>query len=168
MARLPWTGWGPALGDWAAGFWSTAWKMCLVLVGIFILLEYAKRFGLIDKLLTGVNRLTRHIGLTRAAGLPWLGGNVFGIVFGGGLIIESTHSGKLSPRQVTLVATFLALSHGLFEDTAIFVVMGANLLWITLPRLLIATLVTWVLSRILREKPAPVPQPEPVPVLPSD
>ncbi|HDQ99174.1 MAG TPA: hypothetical protein ENN51_02660 [candidate division WOR-3 bacterium] len=159
MARTPWVGPGPALTDWAFGLADTGWKMLAVLVGIFVALEYARRYGLLERMLTGLNRLTRHIGLSREAGLPWLGGNVFGIVFGGGLIIESTHAHKLSPRQVTLVATFLALSHGLFEDTAIFVVMGANLFWITVPRLLLAILVTWLLSRILREKPASVPTP---------
>ncbi|MFO7675765.1 MAG: hypothetical protein R6X12_05580 [bacterium] len=158
LARLPWPGVGPALGGWAIGLWDTAWKMCLVLVAIFIGLEYAKRYGLLEKMLTGVNRLTRHIGLSRAAGLPWLGGNVFGIVFGGGLIIESTHAHKLSPRQVTLVATFLSLSHGLFEDTAIFAVMGANLFWISVPRLVLAVAVTWTLSRILREPTETAPE----------
>lgn len=159
MARLPWPGWGAALANWALGLADTGWKMLAILVAIFIALEYAKRYGLLEKLLTGLNRLTRHIGLSREAGLPWLGGNVFGIVFGGGLIIESTHAHKLSSRQVTLVATFLALSHGLFEDTAIFVVLGANLFWITVPRLVLAIIVTWLLSRILREKPVPSPRP---------
>lgn len=154
MAQLRFAGIGPALGDWALGLWSSAWKMLLVLVGIFVALEFAKRYGLLERMLAAVNRVTRWFGLTREAGLPWLGGNVFGIVFGGGLIIESTHTHKLSPRQVTLVATFLALSHGLLEDTAIFVVLGANLFWITIPRIVLAVVVTWLLSRILREPSA--------------
>ncbi len=151
MARTTFDGFGPALDDWAIGLWATAWKMLLVLVAIFTGLEFARRYGLLSKALNGVHKLTRHIGLTRDAGLPWLGGNVFGIVFGGGLIVESTREHKLSPKQVTLVATFLALSHGLFEDTAIFIVLGANLFWITVPRVVLAVLVTWILSRVLRE-----------------
>jgi len=153
FVRLDFPGFGPALGDWALGLWSTAYKMLLVLVGVFTGLELARRYGLLEKMLERVHRVTRWFGLTRAAGLPWLGGNVFGIVFGGGLIVESTREHRLSPRQVTLVATFLALSHGLFEDTAIFVVLGANLFWITVPRIVLAVLVTWILSRILRERP---------------
>lgn len=150
MAQAEFTGFWPAAGDWALGLWSTAYKMLLVLVAIFVGLEYAKRYGLLQKMLRVVNRATRFIGLSREAGLPWLGGNVFGIVFGGGLIVESTRAHKLSPRQVTLVATFLSLSHGLFEDTAIFIVLGANLFWITIPRIVLAVLVTWLLSRILK------------------
>lgn len=157
LARTEFTGFWPAAADWATGLWATAWKMCLVLVAIFIGLEFARRYGLLEKMLTAVNKVTRLFGLSREAGLPWLGGNVFGIVFGGGLIIETTRRHKLSPRQVTLVATFLALSHGLFEDTAIFVVLGANIFWITLPRIVLAVLVTWLLSLVLKEKPAPAP-----------
>ncbi len=154
MARATFAGLGPALGDWAFGLWATAWKMLLVLVAIFIGLEFARRYGLLKKMLRGVHKVTRHIGLSYDAGLPWLGGNVFGIVFGGGLIVESTREQKLSPKQATLVATFLALSHGLFEDTAIFIVMGANLFWILVPRLVLAVLVTRILSLVLRdEKP---------------
>lgn len=153
MAQIPWHGPGPALADWVLGLLATAWKMLAVLVAIFAALEFARRYGLLEKMLSGVNRATRHIGLCREAGLPWLGGNVFGIVFGGGLIVESTHAHRLSPRQVTLVATFLALSHGLFEDTAIFMVLGANLFWITLPRIVLAVIVTWILSRVLKEAP---------------
>ncbi len=151
MAQAEFTGFWPAAEDWALGLWSTGYKMLLVLVAIFVGLEYAKRYGLLDRTLKAVNRATRFIGLSREAGLPWLGGNVFGIVFGGGLIVESTRAHKLSPRQVTLVATFLSLSHGLFEDSAIFIVLGANLFWILIPRIVLAVLVTWLLSRIIKE-----------------
>jgi hypothetical protein len=43
------------------------------------------------------------------------------------------------------------LCHGLFEDTAIFVVLGADVFWILVPRLVLAVVVTWVLSKVLRD-----------------
>jgi len=51
------------------------------------------------------------------------------------------------------VATFLALCHGLFEDTAIFLVLGANFFWILVPRIVLAAIVTWMLSKVLSEGP---------------
>lgn len=148
----------PALKDWAFGLWSTGIKMLLVLVGIFILLELARRHGLLERTLRAIGRAIGFMGYTREAGLPWLAGNVFGIVFGAGVIVETVKEGGLTPKQVTLVATFLALCHGLFEDTAIFLVLGANVFWILVPRLALAVAVTWVLNRLLRE-PAAVPKP---------
>ena len=83
--------------------------------------------------------------------MPWLAGNVFGVVFGAGVVIESVREGRLDAKQVTLVATFLALCHGLFEDTAIFIVLGANVFWILVPRIVLAVIVTWILSRAIKD-----------------
>lgn len=142
---------GPALKNWAAGLWSTGIKMLLVLVGIFTLLELARRYGVLEKTVKVIGRVIRFMGYTDAAGLPWLAGNVFGVVFGAGVIVETVRTGELNAKQVTLVATFLALCHGLFEDTGIFIVLGANLFWILVPRLVLATIVTWFLSKVLKE-----------------
>jgi spore maturation protein SpmB len=143
----------PALRSWALGLLNTGVKMLLVLVGIFLLLELARRYGVLERMLKGLERVLKFMGYERDAGMPWLAGNVFGIVFGAGLIIESVKESRLSPKQVTLVATFLALCHGLFEDTGIFIVLGANLFWIVVPRIVLAVIVTLILSRVLKEEP---------------
>jgi len=151
MAQMHYAGVGPALGNWAWGLADTGVKMLLVLVAIFVLLELARRYGIMEKTLQAIGSVTRFIGLKPEAGMPWLAGNVFGIVFGAGVVIESVREGQLDSKQVTLVATFLALCHGLFEDTAIFMVLGANMFWILVPRIVLAVAVTWVLSKVLRE-----------------
>ncbi len=144
----------PAVKSWGVGLLNTGVKMVLVLLGIFILLELARRYGVLDRILRGLRKVIGFMGYSEDAGMPWLAGNVFGIVFGAGLIVESVKESRLTPKQVTLVATFLAICHGLFEDTAIFLVLGANFFWIVVPRIVLAVLVTWVLSRVLKDKPA--------------
>jgi hypothetical protein len=50
-----------------------------------------------------------------------------------------------------LVAVFLGLCHGFIEDTLLFVfTVGANVLWITVPRLCVACAVTWFAAAGLR------------------
>jgi hypothetical protein len=150
MAQMHYVGIGPALGSWARGLLlDTGLKMFLVLVGIFIILELGRRYGLLEKTLRIIGSVTRFIGLKPESGMPWLAGNVFGIVFGAGVVIETARQGQLDSKQITLVATFLALCHGLFEDTAIFLVLGANIFWILVPRIVLAVAVTWVLSKVL-------------------
>jgi hypothetical protein len=152
MAQMHFAGIGPALGNWARGLLvDTGIKMFLVLVAIFIVLELGRRYGLMEKTLRAIGSVTRFIGLKPESGMPWLAGNVFGIVFGAGVVIESAREGRLDAKQVTLVATFLALCHGLFEDTAIFLVLGANVFWILVPRIVLAVAVTWVLSKVLKD-----------------
>jgi hypothetical protein len=152
MAQMHYDGIGPALANWAHGLvLDTGVKMFLVLVAIFIILELGRRYGLLEKTLRGIGAVTRFIGLKPESGMPWLAGNVFGIVFGAGVVIETAREGRLDSKQVTLVATFLALCHGLFEDTAIFLVLGANMFWILVPRIVLAVAVTWVLSKVLKD-----------------
>jgi len=151
MAQMRYVGLGPALASWARGLADTGLKMLLVLVAIFVLLEWARRYGVLEKVLRAISAWTRLMGLKPEAGMPWLAGNVFGVVFGAGVVIESVREGRLDSKQVTLVATFLALCHGLFEDTAIFMVLGANMFWILVPRIVLAVAVTWVLAKTLPE-----------------
>jgi len=151
MAQMPYGGFGPALANWARGLADTGVKMLLVLVAIFMLLEVARRYGILEKTLRSIGAVTRFIGLKPEAGMPWLAGNVLGVVFGAGVVIETVREGRLDSKQVTLVATFLALCHGLFEDTAIFMVLGANMFWILVPRIVLAVAVTWVLSKVLKD-----------------
>jgi hypothetical protein len=151
MAQMHYDGMVPALATWARGLADTGMKMLPVLVAIFILLEWGKRYGILERTLRAIGTVTRFIGLKPESGMPWLAGNVFGIVFGAGVVIESAREGRLDSKQVTLVATFLALCHGLFEDTAIFLVLGANMFWILVPRIVLAVAVTWVLSKVLKD-----------------
>lgn len=152
LAQLHYDGIGPALANWARGLvLDTGFKMFIVLVAIFVVLELGRRYGLLEKTLRAIGSVTRFIGLKPESGMPWLAGNVFGIVFGAGVVIETAREGRLDSKQVTLVATFLALCHGLFEDTAIFMVLGADIFWILVPRMVLAVAVTWVLSKVLRD-----------------
>ena len=161
MAQVRYDGIGPMLVKWARGLLvDTGIKMLLVLAAIFILLELGRRYGILEKTLRAIGAATRFIGLKPESGMPWLAGNVFGIVFGAGVIVETAREGRLDPKQVTLVATFLALCHGLFEDTAIFFVLGANMFWILVPRIVLAVVTTWVLSKVLKDGDGEVKSPK--------
>ena len=151
MAQMRFHGVWPALGNWGRGLADTGVKMLLVLIAIFMVLEWARRYGILEKILKAIGVVTRFMGLKKEAGMPWLAGNVFGVVFGAGVIAETVREGALDSKQVTLVATFLALCHGLFEDTAIFMVLGADMFWILVPRIILAVIVTWVLGKVIRE-----------------
>ncbi len=152
---------GKVFRDWAFGLGRTGLTMLIVLVIIFVFLEFGKRGGVLDRLQSGLCRIVGFMGYSREACMPWLAGNIFGVVFGAGLIVDSVKTGELSQKQVTLVAGFLALCHGLLEDTAIFMASypdpltgqhAAHLFWIVIPRILLAVGVTWVLNLILPQR----------------
>jgi hypothetical protein len=136
--------------EYATGLFGLAWKLLLILVAIFVALELVKRARLLEKSLRRLNRFTRFMGLNEAAGLPWMAGMVFGIVFGAGVITGSVKEQQLDRKQVLLVSVFLSLCHGIVEDTGLMLVLGANVFWITVPRLILGVGVTWLVSRLYR------------------
>lgn len=137
-----------ALREYGSGLFSLVWKMLLILVVIFVVLEIVTRLRLLEKSLRGLNRVTRFMGFSESAGLPLLAGIVFGIIFGGGVIAGSVADRRLDKKQVFLVGIFLAMCHGVIEDTGLLLVLGANAFWITVPRLFLGVAITWLVNRL--------------------
>jgi spore maturation protein SpmB len=144
---------GAATRDWGIGLIGLAWKMLAILVAIFIVLEIVRRLNLLEKSLKVLNRYTRFMGFSEAAGLPLLAGVIFGIVFGAGVITGSVKDQALDTKQVLLVSVFLALCHGIVEDTGLMILLGANILWITIPRLLLAVPAVWAVNKLYHPAP---------------
>ena len=144
---------GLAAKDWALGLWGLVWKMLAILAAIFIVLEVIKRLKVLEKSLKAVNRFTRFMGYDELSGLPLLAGIIFGIVFGAGVITGSVKEHRLDKKQVLLVSVFLALCHGIVEDTGLMILLGANIFWITIPRLVLAVPTVWVVNRLYNPRP---------------
>ena len=76
-------------------------------------------------------------------------GQMLGITYGAGILINEAKSGNLSRKEILYIATFLMISHSVFEDTLLFVIFGANY-WIIIGiRLIMAFLVSYLLLRLL-------------------
>jgi hypothetical protein len=137
--------------NWLWGLGDLALKIFLIVMALFLVLEFIKVSGVLERSLERINRFTRHLGLKKQSGMPLLAGFIFGIVFGASLIISSSREQQLDKRQVFLISLFLATCHGIVEDTGLFVVIGANFWWITIPRLLLAVLLTGLIARLYPE-----------------
>ena len=76
-------------------------------------------------------------------------GQMLGITYGAGILINEAKSGNLSRKEILYIATFLMISPSVFEDTLLFVIFGANY-WIIIGiRLIMAFLVSYLLLRLL-------------------
>ncbi len=94
--------------------------------------------------------LFRRLGLGEGAVVPLMAGIVLGIVYGAGILIQESRSGRMSSREVFLLALFLCTCHAVIEDTLLFVVFGGDALWMLAPRLLLAVSATALLARFLK------------------
>ncbi len=130
------------------GLFNLSWKIFAILLPIFLFLELVQRVGLLIKGYRKIAKFFRFFGFTEEAVAPLLTGIFFGILYGAGLISNLINQQAVNKKQVLLIATFLAMCHAIIEDTGLFLVLGANIFWLTMPRLILAFVVTFLTNKI--------------------
>ncbi len=136
----------------SAGLFSLLLKVFLIVVPLMVLLEIFREYKIIDKLIIPFRRPAGAIGFKQDSIYPLLAGIIFGISYGGGVLIGESASGRIKGNQKFLVALYLGLCHAVFEDTLIFMSLGANGAVVLPVRLVLATGVVFMAAIILKEK----------------
>ena len=135
------------LEEGVIGSITSIYEMVIIVVPIMIFLQIGRDYNVLDKLSSKFNWVAKFLRVSNEAILPILVGNIFGITYGAGVIIQSSKEGDLSKTDLVLVVTFLAICHSIIEDTLIFVAIGANGFVILGVRLILAFALTYLLSR---------------------
>ena len=78
-------------------------------------------------------------------------GIILGIAYGAGILIKNAATGNMSKKEIILSCLFLSLCHAVFEDTLIFVAVGANGLIILGTRIILAVVVIYILKTIIKQ-----------------
>jgi hypothetical protein len=76
-------------------------------------------------------------------------GMTLGLAYGGGLIIQEARSGILGKRDVFFSLALMGLTHSLFEDTLLMMLLGGRLSGILAWRVVFSLLVIFLLVRLL-------------------
>jgi hypothetical protein len=127
-------------------------KVFIIVVPLMVILEISRDYGALGKLTSWLHPFTRRLGLKRESIYPLIAGIIFGISYGGGVLIGESGTGLISGRQMFLVALFLGMCHSIFEDTLLFMSQGANGAVILIVRFILAIVVVSVAAFILKEK----------------
>ncbi len=120
-----------------------------IVVPLMIVLEIFREFNILDRFTNFLLPVARLIGFQKESIYPLIAGILFGITYGGGVLIGESSSGRIDAKQSFLVALFLGLCHAMIEDTLLFVAQGANPLIIVPFRFILAFLVVLVASWII-------------------
>jgi hypothetical protein len=145
------------LHTFLSGSFELLWRMFVIVVPIMVVLELFEGSRPFRALVRGWARLVRRLGMTEQTAVPTLVGFLFGLAYGGGVIIRETRRHELGRRQVFLMSVFLSQVHAVIEDSLVFIAVGASLAWVVGFRLLWAVAVTAVLgavvSAVVRRRP---------------
>lgn len=132
----------------AKGLFSLALKIFLIVMPLIIFLEWARTQLWFARVIKASSAVFAPIGFRSESLFALITGVIFGISYGAGVLIPQAQSGTISRKQVFLIALFLCLCHAIFEDTLLFVMLGANAWVIVATRIVAAMLIVYVFSRL--------------------
>lgn len=128
---------------------QSIWSFAIIVFPLMIIMEIARDLNLLDWLSKLCRPITKWMGVSENSAFPLAIGLVFGLAYGAGVIIKSAQEGNLDKKSLILVSIFLACCHAVFEDTLLFVTIGANGWMLLSIRVIVAFVLTSLISRKL-------------------
>jgi hypothetical protein len=110
---------------------------------IYEFYENSRLYKLSQKVL---NKPFYKLGIDSNASITMVVGLVLGIAYGAGILIKNAISGNMTQKEIVLTSLFLSVCHAVFEDTLLFVAVGANGFIIIGMRIILAFLMIIVLN----------------------
>jgi hypothetical protein len=119
-------------------------KIFGIIMFIMILLEISRALGWIDRVLVVFKPMMRVLGLSGRTAIMFVAGIIFGLLYGGAVIVEEGKKGTLTREEIQYLHVSLGINHSMIEDPALFAMLGVNIFWLWLPRLLMAIIAVQV------------------------
>ncbi len=136
------------LHTFLAGSADLLLRVFLIVVPIMVVLEVFEGTRMFRAVVRAWARIVRHVGLDERSAAPTLIGFLFGLAYGGGVIVRDVRRHDIGRRQVFIMSTFLSMVHAVVEDSLIFIALGAGVFWIVGYRIVWAAVVTLALTAV--------------------
>ncbi len=129
------------ISHWAWTTFRLTVKIFFIIMALLTLLELLKSFGLIHPFVRALGPFLRIMGLDQKVGFLWMTAVIFGLTYGGAIIVEEAKSGHLSRDDLELLHLSIGMNHSMVEDPALFLPLGIHPFWLYIPRLIVAIIV---------------------------
>lgn len=127
---------------------SSAVNMLKILIPLMIIVEILMVYNVLEKIADKLNFLAKALGIQKQSIFPLLVGVVMGVTYGAGTLLEIHRKMPIPKKDFALIGIFIFICHGIIETSFIFAVAGADILTISIGRLVIAFAVTAVAARL--------------------
>lgn len=131
--------------SWGAEQLRLLLTILVILAGLMAGLRALRWLGLERLLGILLNPLMSLMKVEKNAANITIVGLMLGLSFGAGLLIDEARSGRVSKRDVKIVACFLGLCHSIVEDTLLIMLLGAHVVPLLVGRLLFSCLIIWLI-----------------------
>jgi len=143
-----------ALQEWGLTTLSLSAKIFVIIICILTLLEILKTLDLISPMVRVLNPLLKIMGLDQKVGFLWLTAVIFGVAYGGAVIVEEVNAGNLTKEELEELHLSIGINHALVEDPSLFLSLGLSPFWLWVPRVIVAILAERMLTlwRVLKRR----------------
>jgi hypothetical protein len=138
------------LQGWALSSLYLVLKILGLIILIMVVLEFSRSMGWVDRSINFVRPLTRVLGLSDRTAIMWAAANIFGLLYGGAVIVEEAKKGTFSSDELARLHISIGTNHSMIEDPLLFVLIGLNAFWLWIPRLLMAIIAVQVYTGVTR------------------
>ena len=132
------------LKNWGFATLQLVGKIILYVLVIMLTQSVFEEFKIMDFLSKVLAPFMKIFGLPSEASFLWIVINIVGYAYGAGIIKAEYESGRMKKQDGDLFNHHAAISHSLLEDTILYSAISIPVLWLVIPRLLLATAVVWI------------------------
>ena len=135
-----------AVKEWGLTTLSLSIKIFIIIMGVLTTLEILKTFNLITPMVKLLNPILKMMGLNEKVGFLWLTAVIFGVAYGGAVIVEEVKAGNISKEELEELHLSIGINHALVEDPSLFLSLGLSPFWLWVPRIIVAILAERLLT----------------------
>ena len=128
------------LWQWLQTTTILCFKIFLIIMFIMTLLETMKFLDWINYIVRFFSPLLKLMGLDAKVGLLWMTAIIFGLAYGGAVIVEEAKAEHLSKEDLEMLHLSIGINHSMVEDPPLFIAVGLNAFWLYIPRIVVAVI----------------------------
>lgn len=127
-----------AVINWVDATLRLGVKIFFIIMAIMAALEVLKIMGWTVHVVRFFSPLLRLMGLDRNVGLLWMTAVLFGLAYGGAVIVEEARAEHITKEELEILHLSIGINHAMVEDPILFMSLGLNPFWLYVPRLVMA------------------------------
>jgi len=141
---------GDMLLNWIQNAGYLSLKITIIVCGLMILQAILKEFKLLSLISKVFAPFMKIMGLTDESSFLWFVAQTLGLTYGSAVMLEEVENKEITRYSANLLNFHIAINHSLLEDTLLFVAIGVPVLWITIPRVILAIIVVWGMRLLIK------------------
>jgi hypothetical protein len=126
------------LKGWAIDTLSLCGRVFIIIMLVMMALYASESLGWLKYLRNFFRPLMKILGLSDRAVTMWVTGAGFGLLYGSAVIMEEANKETLTKEELEHLHISIGINHSIVEETALFLALGVNPLWLLIPRFVAA------------------------------